>query len=81
MTGICEVRTVVDMTRNRSFRQAHRWLAMTFTLTVVAVVVSAALSGPEWVNYISLPPLALLLVTGLYLFALPYRTKGRAGEA
>ncbi|QGG96296.1 hypothetical protein [Actinomarinicola tropica] len=67
------------MTRSRSFRQAHRWLAMTFTVTVVIVTASGALGGPEWVSYISLPPLAVLLVTGLYLFALPYRARSRTG--
>jgi hypothetical protein len=28
-----------------------------------------------WVTYAPLPPLAFLLFTGLYLFALPYLTR------
>lgn len=35
---------------------------------------------PPWVTYSPLLPLALLLVTGLYLFALPHATKWRRGR-
>ena len=31
-----------------------------------------------WVNYMALPPLFLLLFTGLYLFVLPYLNRKRA---
>jgi hypothetical protein len=34
----------------------------------------------EWVYYLPLPPLFLLLASGLYLFALPYLGRG-AGDA
>lgn len=67
------------MARNRSFRQTHRWVAVAFTLLVIGTAVSGAVGGPEWVNYLPLPPLLLLLVTGLYLFALPYRNRSRGG--
>ena len=33
---------------------------------------------PAWITYSPLPPLALLLFSGLYLFALPYMRKGRS---
>ena len=36
---------------------------------------------PAWVTYSPLLPLALLLLTGLYMFVLPYATKWRAGSA
>ncbi|MEJ3749573.1 hypothetical protein WEI85_40725 [Actinomycetes bacterium KLBMP 9797] len=70
------------MNRNQWIRQIHRWLAITFTLTVVFVtVVLASQEEPaEWVVYAPLPPLFLLLFTGLYLFALPYATKWRGGR-
>jgi len=47
---------------------------MAFTLAVIGVSVSAVtLEEPaEWVFLAPLLPLALLLFTGLYLFALPY---------
>jgi hypothetical protein len=35
---------------------------------------------PAWVVYAPLPPLALMLFTGLYMFALPYVAGGRRGR-
>jgi hypothetical protein len=48
---------------------------MAFTLTVIANFVAMAAGyrpPPPWITYAPLVPLALLLFTGLYLFALPY---------
>ena len=63
-------------------RQTHRWLSIAFTLTIIANFVHIAAFGPEQppglVTYSPLPPLALLLFSGLYLFALPYTTKWRS---
>jgi len=54
-------------------RQSHRWLSMAFTLAVIANFVAMTQGTPPlWVTYSPLAPLALLLFTGLYLFALPY---------
>lgn len=64
-------------------RQSHRWLSIVFTLTVIAnFVFRAVASGepPPWLTYSPLPPLFLQLITGLYLFALPY-TSGRRRRA
>lgn len=61
-------------------RQFHRWVSIAFVLTVIANF--AALSRgkpPDWVTYSPLIPLALLLLTGLYLFVLPYLGRRRAG--
>ena len=62
-------------------RQTHRWLAIAFTLTVVANF-AAMTQGPPpaWVTYSPLLPLALLLFSGLYLFVLPYATKWRSAR-
>jgi len=63
-------------------RQAHRWVAIAFTVTVIANFVQIGMGGgnpPNWVTYSPLAPLALLLVSGLYLFALPYVTRWRGG--
>ena len=63
---------------NAWIRQGHRWLSIAFTLTVVAnFVVSARGVPPAWVTYSPLPPLFLLLFSGLYLFALPYSARFR----
>jgi hypothetical protein len=59
-------------------RQFHRWLAIAFTVTVIATFVALAQEEPiVWVSYVPLLPLFLLLFTGLYLFALPYLVKRR----
>ena len=52
-------------------------------LTVVANFVALARGRgmpPPWVTYSPLPPLALLLLTGLYLFVLPYASRWRSGR-
>ena len=60
-------------------RQTHRWLSIAFTLGVITYIV--AMSGgkqpPYWLGLFALVPLILLLVSGLYLFALPYVLKAR----
>ena len=62
-------------------RQVHRWLSIVFTLTVLANFVALSQGKPpDWVTYSPLLPLALLLVTGLYMFVLPYRNKARSGK-
>ncbi len=59
-------------------RQIHRWLSITFTVTVLATVVALVQREPVvWVSYLPLLPLLLLLATGLYLFAVPYTAKWR----
>jgi hypothetical protein len=66
------------MTWNKLVRQIHRWLAITFTVTVVVTVVALAQEEPVvWVSYVPLLPLALLLITGLNMFVLPYAAKWR----
>ncbi|MBV1849539.1 hypothetical protein [Catellatospora tritici] len=67
---------------NKTIRQIHRWTAIAFTVTVIASFIALAQKDPAiWVSYIPLLPLAVLLLTGLYLFALPYiaRRRGRRG--
>ena len=63
---------------NRRIRQIHRWLAVAFT-TGVLVYIAAMSRGqpPAWVGLLALLPLILLLVSGLYLFALPYARRWR----
>ena len=69
------------MNWNAWIRQIHRWLSIIFTLTVIANFVAIAQAGggmpPPWVTYSPLLPLALLVFTGLYLFALPYLVRLR----
>jgi hypothetical protein len=67
---------------NKLIRQTHRWVSIVFTLTVVAnfVAMSGGGTPPPWVTYAPLLPLAVLLFSGLYLFALPYATQWRSGR-
>jgi hypothetical protein len=59
-------------------RQIHRWLAILFTLTVIANFAAMAQgTPPAWITYSPLPPLFLLMFTGLYMFALPYAARRR----
>ena len=61
------------MNWNSTIRQSHRWLSMIFTVTVIANFVAMSMgTPPAWVVYSPLPPLFLLLFSGLYMFALPY---------
>ena len=69
------------MNWNHWICQIHRWLSMIFTLSVIVTSVALAQDKPAvWVSYTPLPPLFLLLLTGLYLFALPYATRWRKGQ-
>ena len=69
------------MNWSASIRQLHRWLSITFTIAVIANI---AVQGREkialWVGMLTLIPLGLLLLTGLYMFALPYVNKRRSQQ-
>jgi cellulose synthase/poly-beta-1,6-N-acetylglucosamine synthase-like glycosyltransferase len=69
----------VELNWNKWIRQIHRWLSIAFTLAVILNLIF--LMGKEqvvWVGLLALFPLILLLLSGLYLFALPYMAKGRS---
>ncbi len=69
------------MNWNHWVRQTHRWLAIVFTVSVIVTFVALKQEKPlVWVSYVPLFPLALLAVTGLYLFVLPYAAKWRSGR-
>ena len=69
------------MNWNSLIRQVHRWLSIVFTLGVITntvVIFGLKEARPAfWIYLLALAPLALLLITGLYLFVLPYVTGGR----
>jgi hypothetical protein len=68
------------MNAHQWIRQSHRWLSMVFTMTVIANFVARAMAAGEpapWITYSPLPPLFLMLFSGLCLFALPYTTRWR----
>ena len=63
-------------------RQIHRWLSIIFTGIVIAIFAALGLGNEpvEWVYFLPLLPLALLMLTGLYLFVLPYAAKWRSAR-
>lgn len=67
---------------NNFIRQTHRWVSIAFTLGVIANIAFISMGQgqqpPPAVTYSPLLPLALLMLTGLYLFVLPYVTKWRS---
>ena len=66
------------MKAKQFIRQAHRWISLVFMLVViVTMAIMMQESLPEWANYLALPPLFLLMLTGTYLFVLPYLLRGR----
>ena len=68
------------MNWNMWIRQVHRWLSIGFTLAVIVNVLAMGLEKQAmWIGLLALFPLILLLLSGLYLFALPYATKWRSG--
>lgn len=70
------------MNSNMWIRQAHRWLSILFTITVIANFAAMAMGEPPpWVVYAPLTPLFLLIFTGLYMFILPYAVRWRGSKA
>jgi cellulose synthase/poly-beta-1,6-N-acetylglucosamine synthase-like glycosyltransferase len=66
---------------NGWIRQTHRWLSIAFTLTVIANFAARTRGEPAaWLTYSPLLPLAFLLLSGLYLFFVPYVSRWRSGQ-
>lgn len=69
----------IPLNWNRWVRQTHRWLSIVFTLAVIVNVLLNLLpllsdDLVTLVGLLTLLPLTLLMITGLYLFVLPYVT-------
>jgi hypothetical protein len=63
---------------NMRIRQVHRWLSIIFTLAVIVNIAAMTQTEPAlWIGLLALFPLILLLLSGLYLFALPYLTRAQ----
>ena len=69
------------MMKNGWIRQIHRWVSIAFTVAVIATSIALAQEAPVvWMSYLPLPPLFLLLLTGLYLFVHPHAVKRRGKQ-
>jgi hypothetical protein len=70
----------IKLNWNNWIRQIHRWLSIAFTVAVIVNVIAMTQKEPAlWVGLLALLPLVLLLLSGLYLFVLPYATRWRSG--
>jgi hypothetical protein len=66
------------MNWNTWVRQIHRWLSIAFTVAVIVNLVAIVQNTQAvWMGLVALLPLVLLLLSGLYLFLLPYAAKWR----
>jgi hypothetical protein len=69
------------MNWNKLIRQGHRWLSIAFTAAVIAnVVAMMQQKQAAWIGVLALVPLILLLLSGLYMFALPYIARPRRAD-
>ena len=60
-------------------RQMHRWFSMIFLAAVVFNTIEVARGKyTNTLGLIAVVPLAFLLSSGVYLFALPYTTKWKS---
>ena len=72
----------VQVSWSKWIRQIHRWLAIAFTVGVIAnFAVYGQEPYPIWAGVMALLPLTLLLLTGLYMFMLPYVVKWRGARS
>ncbi len=60
-------------------RWTHRWLGIVFAVVVVVTGIVLAARGPVWVSYAPLPPLVLLLLSGLTMLGVGYARARRRG--
>ncbi len=66
------------MSWNNGVRQTHRRVSIAFTLAVIVNGIAVSQKKySNWMGLLALVPLALLLLTGLYLFVLPYAARRR----
>lgn len=69
------------MNWNKWVRQTHRWLSVVFTAAVIVNIVAVLeRKYTDRLGLLAVLPLALQLVTGLYLFVLPYAAKWRGAR-
>ena len=60
-------------------RQFHRWMAVLFTLAVIANFAAIGMGKQiMWLYYVPLAPLALLMLTGLVMFVQYYVSRWRS---
>lgn len=65
---------------NAGVRTVHRWTSIVFTVAVIVVTIAVNTGREEpaeWVYLMPLPPLFVLLLTGLWILLQPYAARLR----
>ena len=72
----------VPLNWSKWIRQIHRWVSMIFAAVVVVIFIALGVGREpaSWVYFLPLFPLGLLMLTGLYMFVLPYAAKWRSAR-
>ncbi|MEQ8750028.1 MAG: hypothetical protein RIC52_09660 [Amphiplicatus sp.] len=67
------------MNWSKWIRVAHRWVSIAFVAVVLAIFAMLGMGREpaQWIYFVPLAPLALLALSGLYMFFLPYAAKRR----
>ncbi|SKB72391.1 hypothetical protein SAMN06295937_101528 [Sphingopyxis flava] len=67
---------------NKAVRQLHRWLSILFTAVVAGIFLALGLGREPapWIYYLPLAPLALMMLTGLWMFFRPYAARSPRTE-
>ncbi|GJL93281.1 hypothetical protein [Hyphococcus sp.] len=67
------------MNWSKWIRQFHRWVSIVFAAIVAGIFITLGLGKEpiQWVYYLPLPPLFLLMFSGLTMFFQPYVAKRR----
>jgi len=61
------------MSWSKTIRVTHRWLSIVFTVAALINIAAVILRVQAmWLGLLAAIPLIPMLITGLYLFALPY---------
>jgi hypothetical protein len=68
---------------SKFIRQFHRWTSLVFMLVVIAIFAMLGLGQqpPQWLYYVPLAPLFVLMVSGMWMFFQPYVAKARRAKA
>lgn len=71
------------MNPGRAIRTVHRWTSIVFLAVVVGIflILGAGREPAQWVYFVPLAPLAVLAISGLYLFVSPYAARWRGGRS
>lgn len=66
------------MQSNKWIRELHRFVSVAFTVAVIINFMTRGENGPPlWITMLALIPLAVLLLSGIFLFVQPYVLKWR----